>query len=267
MSTQQVDSFPMSDRGLAYGDGLFETILVRNGSPFFWNEHMERLADGAARLGFTPPCRSELEAVLTRAGAGLCVLKLLFTRGSGGRGYAPPAQALPSWSYHFSPFEPDRARQHQGVTVRLCALKLSIQPQLAGIKHLSRLENVLARQEWSDSRIAEGVLSDLDGHVIEATAMNVAWFDGRQWLTPRLDRCGVGGTLRRALIERGFLTQAVLRTQNLPSVQAMIVFNSVQGCWPVTSLVSADGAPVTHWALSEPVKTMTRQANALLGYD
>nr|WP_298059951.1 aminotransferase class IV [uncultured Halomonas sp.] len=151
---------PFDDRGFAYGDGVFETVLLRAGAPVLWDYHTARLKRGCQRLGIPAPCQTSLDATWQGAPtAALEVLKLVITRGSGGRGYAEPDIVSPRLLSRRTPFQPLVSRWQQGVTVRLCNLRLGHQPCLAGIKHLNRLENVLARREWSDTSIAEGLLA------------------------------------------------------------------------------------------------------------
>ena len=148
--------------------------------------------------------------------------------------------------------------------MRLCDLRLARQPRLAGIKHLNRLENVLARQEWGDATIAEGLLADSEGLVVEATSMNVFWQQAGKVLTPLLDQCGVAGTLRAALLEHGAVAQASLTLHQLADVERLWVANSVQGVWPVTTLLAADGSLLQRWPLSQP-DPFQRLAHQLLG--
>lgn len=256
---------PFDDRGLAYGDGLFETVLLRRGKPVLWRYHLERLTQGCHRLGLPLPCPGALDA--TWQGdprAEFEVLKLILTRGSGGRGYAQPDQLTPRLLSHRTPFQPSVERWQTGVTVRLCDWQLARQPRLAGIKHLNRLENVLARQEWSDPAIAEGLLADSEGLVVEATSMNVFWQREGEVLTPQLDQCGVAGTLRAALLDQGAVTQASLSLPQLAAVERLWVANSVQGVWPVTQLLAADGSLLQRWPLSQP-DPFQRLAHQLLG--
>ncbi|MGP9767554.1 aminodeoxychorismate lyase [Halomonas sp. AOP13-D3-9] len=258
-------SVPFDDRGLAYGDGLFETVLLRAGSPVLWRYHMARLAQGCHRLEIPLPCQQALDAAWQGAStAEFEVLKLILTRGSGGRGYAQPEQVAPRLLSRRTPFQPSVERWQQGVTVRLCDLRLARQPRLAGIKHLNRLENVLARQEWSDSAIAEGVLADSEGFVVEATSMNVFWQQAGEVLTPPLDQCGVAGTLRAALLEQGAVAQASLLLHQLADVERLWVANSVQGVWPVTTLLAADGSLLQRWPLFQ-ADPFQRLAHQLLG--
>ncbi|CDG55728.1 MULTISPECIES: aminodeoxychorismate lyase [Halomonadaceae] len=258
-------SVQFDDRGLAYGDGLFETVLLRAGKPMLWRYHKERLAQGCHRLGLPLPCQEALDA--TWQGdptAEFEVLKLILTRGSGGRGYAQPDQITPRLLSRRTPFQPSVKRWQEGVTVRLCDLRLARQPRLAGIKHLNRLENVLARQEWVDATIAEGLLADSEGLVVEATSMNVFWQQAGEVLTPLLDQCGVAGTLRAALLDQGAAAQASLTLHQLVDVERLWVANSVQGVWPVTTLLAADGSLLQRWPLSQP-DPFQRLAHQLLG--
>lgn len=256
---------PFDDRGLAYGDGLFETVLLHAGKPVLWRYHTARLTQGCHRLGIPLPCQEALDATWQGAPtAEFEVLKLILTRGSGGRGYAQLDQVAPRLLSRRTPFQPSVERWQKGVTVRLCDLQLARQPRLAGIKHLNRLENVLARQEWSDATIAEGVLADSEGFVVEATSMNVFWQRAGEVLTPQLDQCGVAGTLRAALLEHGAVTQASLSLHQLADVERLWVANSVQGVWPVTQLLAADGALLQRWPLSQP-DPFQRLAHQLLG--
>lgn len=260
----------VTDRGLAYGDGLFETVLVRDGVPLLWNEHCARLLQGARRLGFEPPSRAWLDALPKEAPQGEHVLKIMLTRGSGGRGYRPPLPAEPRCYWQFTPFMPMPERWKKGVNVRLCRLRLARQPALAGLKHLNRLENVLARQEWQDDAIAEGILLNDRDQPIEATAMNLAWFDQGQWWTPELNECGVEGTLRRVLLDKGLLS--IVKTEDAPlsrflNSQGVCLFNSVQGLWPIVECWDSDHQHVPgQWPIGDLVRRLQCDAHTLLGY-
>ncbi|MDN3555674.1 aminodeoxychorismate lyase [Halomonas maura] len=259
------EGVPLDDRGLAYGDGLFETVLVRDGVPLLWEQHLARLARGGVALGIALPARATLDALPARAGKGLRVLKLVLTRGSGGRGYQPPEAPTPRLRWQAAPFSPSPSRW-QGVRVRHCALSLAIQPRLAGLKHLNRLENVLARAEWTDPGIAEGLLSDAEGRVVEATCMNLFWWREGRWETPRLERCGVAGTLREALLARLAIREVDARPEVLASSEAVCLANSVQGVWPLTRLEDAEGRPLARWSPGVRHRALQAEAHGLLGY-
>ncbi|XKE46781.1 aminodeoxychorismate lyase [Halomonas organivorans] len=260
------EGVPFDDRGLAYGDGLFETVLVRDGVPQLWERHLGRLARGAAALGIPLPERGRLDALPARAGEGLAVLKLVLTRGSGGRGYLAPEAPEPRLRWQVLPFSPVPARWWQGVAVRHCRLRLAVQPALAGLKHLNRLENVLARGEWRDPEVAEGLLCDAEGRLVEATCMNVFWWSDGGWQTPRLEGCGVAGTLREALLARGGIREVTAGPEVLERVEALCLGNSVQGIWPVTRLDDTEGRPLARWTPTERHRTLQAEAHGLLGY-
>ncbi|MCP1365293.1 aminodeoxychorismate lyase [Halomonas sp. BBD48] len=260
------EAVPFGDRGLAYGDGLFETVLVRDGRPLLWEEHMARLQEGCRRLGIAFPGRAHLDELAVQSDPGLHVLKLLLTRGSGGRGYLPPERAAPRLRWRSVPFVPQPTRWAEGVRVRLCDLTLGSQPRLAGIKHLNRLENVLARQEWSDPEIAEGLLSDCRGHVIEATSMNLFWLCDGRWETPRLAECGVAGTLRAGLLDAFELHEVMRGHDVFFEADSLWLGNSVQGVWPIASLMDPSGTLLREWSVPSFDRSLQAEAHALLGY-
>ena len=232
------------DRGLAYGDGVFRTLELRDGQPRLWAWQYARLCEDARRLRLPPPEEALLLAELAVAGEGLprAAAKIVLTRGEGARGYAMPE--APSCSRivsaaAWSGYPPERAEQ--GVTARWCETRLALQPALAGIKHLNRLENVLARSEWQDPAIAEGLMLDMEGWVAEGTMSNVYALEGEEIVTPRLDRCGVNGAVRDWLtahcldIGRSFI-ETRLSAQRLIDADAVFLSNSLMGIWQITQL-------------------------------
>ncbi|MDN3552833.1 aminodeoxychorismate lyase [Halomonas almeriensis] len=260
------EGVPFDDRGLSYGDGLFETILVRDARPVLWDAHLARLSRGAERLGIAVPPRSMLDALPRQAGEGLRVLKLMLTRGSGGRGYQLPESPKPRLRWHASPFAPARTRWAEGVRVRHCELALGIQPRLAGLKHLNRLENVMARAEWQNPEVAEGLLCDSQGRLVEATCMNLVWQRDGCLETPELSRCGVAGTLRDALCQRLGIREVDACPEVLEQAEAVWIGNSVQGIWPVCQLDDTQGRALMHWRLDGRHRALQAEGHALLGY-
>lgn len=233
---QRIDALDPLDRGLAYGDGLFETMRVHHGQLPWWPRHWARLARGAERLRINLPDESfvhgETQRLLGDCAEG--VLKLILTRGGGGRGYAASAGNAPTLLLARHPM-PSPAPM-EGLQLRWCQLRLSSQPMLAGLKHLNRLEQVLARAEWDQADIHEGLLCDAQDRVICATAANVfARVDGR-WITPRLDHCGVQGVLREWLLQHGGVEEVVLSRALLESSEALFLGNAVRGILPVCRL-------------------------------
>ncbi|OHX13221.1 aminodeoxychorismate lyase [Chromobacterium sphagni] len=232
------------DRGLSYGDGVFRTMQLRDGRPRLWRWQYARLADDAARLSLQLPDEQLLLDELAALGRGhaLAVGKITLTRGAGARGYAMAAAGAPTRIVAAAPWQGYPEEQgRDGVHVRWCELKLSLQPRLAGIKHLNRLESVLARSEWDDPAIQEGLLLDQDGWLAEGTMSNVYLLRDRQVLTPRLDRCGVNGAVRDWLTENvsqfGLeFIESRLSAADLIDADAVFLSNSLMGLWPVARL-------------------------------
>jgi 4-amino-4-deoxychorismate lyase len=233
------DRVGVLDRGFGYGDGLFESIrLVGTVAPL-WQRHMQRLLEGCARLRIPAPDPAQLqdEALDVSRGMAQSVVRITITRGPGERGYAPPARPRPTRVV--AAFAPPpmaaEACQH-GIRMRICATRLAEQPLLAGIKHLNRLEQVLARAEWNDPAIAEGVLCDGHGQVISATMANLfAVIDG-ELLTPAVDRCGIAGVARAEVLETTSARVAEITLDSLARASELFLSSSVRGIVPVQSL-------------------------------
>lgn len=230
------------DRGLAYGDGVFRTLKVRNQQPVWWRDHYAKLAHDCAALKLACPepnvLLGEIDSVTQQLNS--AAVKIVITRGPGERGYAPPESASPTRIVMASAL-PDPAQARRGVHVRWCTLRLARQGQLAGVKHLNRLENVLARQEWSDPEIAEGLLCDDTGAVVGGTRSNVFVMQHGRLLTPDLSLCGIAGVTRdrvlRAATRHGIDIQVVrLEPANILDADEVFLSNSIVGLSPVTVL-------------------------------
>lgn len=227
------------DRGLAYGDGVFETMRVEHGRVRLLARHLDRLERGAARLGISPPER----AVLVRAIQDACtvddapaVLKLIVTRGDGSRGYRLPEPAHPRWILTRTGLTTVPA----ALSVRWCTTQLAQQPALAGLKHLNRLEQVLARAEWGDEW-DDGLMCDTGGTVIAATRANLFIVTDDVLYTPALERCGVAGIMREMVCEAATSLGIPLRVETLDraAVEAAaecFLSNAVHGVMPVARL-------------------------------
>lgn len=225
------------DRGFNYGDGVFETILVVDGQPVWWDAHLARLRHGCARLGIAFPEHSVF--VPGTVAAKRSALKIVVTRGVGERGYSPANAGEPTVVVT----EHEAPAPLQFVAVRWCDLRLAPQPALAGLKHLNRLENVLARGEWSDPAIGEGLLRDADDRVICATAANVFVVRDGEVLTPRLDRCGVAGITRAWVMAQLPVAEAELTRTDIESADELFLTSSLRGILPVTRLGSREWTP------------------------
>ena len=227
------------DRGLAYGDGLFETIHFDADRAPLWQRHMARLAEGCRRLRLEAPDAANLASECARVSAGMAraVVRITLTRGVGARGYA--AASGITATRIVAAFAPPASRADwyaRGMRVRLCATRLAAQPLLAGIKHLNRLEQVLARAEWEDPAIDEGLMCDHDGHVIGATAANLFAVIGGRLVTPPVDRCGVAGVMREELLARTPVVVRNIDREELHEAEEVFLTNALRGIVPVTHL-------------------------------
>jgi 4-amino-4-deoxychorismate lyase len=237
---------PLGDRGLAYGDGLFETIAVRAGRAVLLPRHLARLGEGARRLAIDldlVALEAELQAFFASLGEG--VAKLLLTRGNGLRGYAPPPAASPRRILLGSPL-PSYASENaeQGVRLYPCTMRLAEQPRLAGLKHLNRLEQVLARGEWQDAAFAEGLMRDVSGRVIEGVFSNLFLVCDGVLLTAELLRCGVAGVMRAEVLEQAAALGIPCEVRDIAfdellGADEVFLCNSLYGIWPVRELAGS----------------------------
>jgi 4-amino-4-deoxychorismate lyase len=240
------------DRGLHYGDGVFETIACVAGSAQFVHEHLARLREGAQRLAIAFPDEAlfvqDINALLSWMGeTGDCVIKLMLTRGAGRRGYRYDRRQTPTRISLRSDWPEHVGRLKQGMRTCFCETPISVNARLAGIKHLNRLDNVLASAELGEL-YDEGFMMDPQGNVIEATMSNVfACIDG-VLITPDLAHCGVQGIIRHKLLniaaELGLQTRIrALQQHELQAAAEVFVCNSVLGVCPVTRVVEQDKKP------------------------
>jgi len=233
------------DRGLEFGDGLFETIAVVAGRPRLIDRHLARLADGCARLGIAAPARAALAAELGAAARleGTGLLKLIVTRGAGGTGYAAEAAAPPQRWLQAAPARPrPAALARDGVAVRLLATRLAEQPLLAGLKHLNRLEQVLAQRELAAGPAAqEGLMLDVHGRLVCGTMTNVFAVIDHCLVTPSLGRAGVAGVMRAALLANWRAAGVPVEVRDvepaeLERASELFLSNALIGVWPVAAL-------------------------------
>ncbi len=243
------DQLPVSDRGLQYGDGVFETIAYHNGQLRFLTAHLDRLSLGCKRLGIDFQQRKTLKielhkivGILAASERRNAVVKIIVTRGSGGRGYQAPKDIEPTRiiSTHDWPDYP-AANASTGVKVRLCQQRLVDNPSLAGIKHLNRLEQILARNEWDDDTIAEGLMCNAHGDIVEGTFSNVFIVKSGMLITPPLDRCGIEGIIRATLMDIAAKAgipchQAYIRQQDVVTADEVFICNSIIGIWPIKQI-------------------------------
>jgi len=238
------DSISALDRGLAYGDGVFRTLSVKRGVPFNWQRHYLKLRHDCEALQITCPSAelllSELQSLCTQQQDS--VAKIIITRGIGQRGYAPSAGQVATRILSVSlatQFNPEF--YSSGISAHVCRLKLGHQPLLAGIKHLNRLENVLAASECAELDTPEGLIEDEDGLVISGTRSNLFWLSDSTLYTPDLKQCGVAGVQRDRVIdwanEQDMPCKIVsIRMPQLLDADEIFLVNSVIGLWPIRKL-------------------------------
>ncbi len=245
------------DRGFQYGDGVFETILVKKGTPLFLSKHLERLIHGCQILGIP----FEDKRLLTREITDLTqcygdhgVIKIILTRGVGGRGYKPPEKPSPTRviSIQTKPVFPE-SYEKQGVKVMLCQTRLGVNTALAGIKHLNRLEQILASQEWNDPNIQEGLMLDQAGRLIEGTKSNLFVVKSGVLYTPKIDNCGVSGVMRSLVMDAAIkygleVKEARISVVDVTNADEVFLTNSIIILWPVKQFVKKvfNVGPITH---------------------
>jgi 4-amino-4-deoxychorismate lyase len=240
---QPGDCVMVTDRGLAYGDGLFETLAVRDGRALHWDRHMTRMAAGCERLGLPMPdprqWRAEAQSAIGTQDCG--ALKLMLTRGAGPRGYRPPrGPATTRIVMGLPPVDRPDGLGETGVDVCICRTRLGRNPALAGVKHLNRLEQVMARGEWDDE-YHEGIMLDTEDLVIEATMSNLFLIRDDTLCTPVLDQCGVAGITRARVMEAahalGIPTrEGRFRVRDLQEAEGLFLTNTLIDIWPVRRL-------------------------------
>jgi 4-amino-4-deoxychorismate lyase len=256
------DAISPLDRGLHYGDGLFETIACLRGRPRFLARHLERLAQGCTRLGIASPGPEALtREILTAAdGTERAIVKVLLTRGvATARGYALQGQEMPTCvvlRYAFAQEDPTMTLA--GVRVRLATLRLGENPALAGLKHLNRLEQVQARREWTDPGIAESLMFSAGGRLVSGVMSNVFLVEDSRLRTPRLDRCGVAGVMRAVAMSAArqagiAVEECVLEAQDLARAQEVFLTSALIGVRPVREL---DGRALAPGALTRRIQQL-----------
>jgi len=264
---QQLDSISVLDRGFNFGDGVFETMAMRQGRITLWQDHWQRLTLGCEKLSIHIPDKDLIEDeinLLTKNNK-KCVIKLIVTRGVGDRGYLYSNNQTPSRvliQSDFPSYPPDNISN--GVHARYCDTAISENKNLAGIKHLNRLEQILARNEWHDNKYQEGFMLNHNGHIIEGTMSNVFIVKDGSISTPDLSLCGVAGVMRKNIIsiaqENGItICEKTVDKIELENADEVFISNSLFGIWPVTQIDTNNNYTIGNITLE-----LIKKANALL---
>jgi 4-amino-4-deoxychorismate lyase len=243
---EYVDTVNINDRGLQYGDGVFETMAVHNGVIPLWESHWQRLNLGCEKLLITLPDKNtienEIKLLSDKNDTPHYVIKLIITRGSGKRGYGFSKDqtttrilSLYDWPNYANHFQTD------GVAVRYCESVLSENSKLSEIKHLNRLEQIMARNEWSDDEFQEGLMLTTKGHVVDGTMSNIFAVQDNMLFTPGLSLCGVAGVMRKTVIniakDLGLpVYEKDFTKSELEMADELFLTNSLFGIWPVKQI-------------------------------
>jgi 4-amino-4-deoxychorismate lyase len=262
-------SVDIADRGFQYGDGLFETLEVRDGQPVFLEQHLKRLKLGCQQLYIPFPGETllslEAKNLSCQKSSGRAVLKIIVTRGSGGRGYRQPEIIEPTRVLSLHPYpEYPESYQEQGIVARFCKTRLGLNPTLAGIKHLNRLEQVMARAEWIDPAIQEGLMLDINNHVIEGTMTNLFYIKNNHLYTATLTQAGVAGIMRSIVMalsaDCGFtVIEHIFTKDELLAADEVFVCNSIIGIWPLRKIAT------TCFAVGMVTKTLQKKLSSFIG--
>jgi len=251
------DYLTINDRSIHYGDGLFETILCHNNKLYYWPQHFQRLQTSAEQLKIVCPQEQllldDIAKLLDKNESGsnseaACAIKIIISRGAGERGYQFSKNTAASRIVLLSAVEAGHSsllsNQLLSGELFICKQQVSINENLAGIKHLNRLENVLARNEWNDkakNNVIDGLMLNANQHVIEGTMSNLFAIKDKQLFTPCLSLSGINGIMRGVIIEltdkSNIKTSSInLTLDDLSSMDELFISNSLIAMKAVTKL-------------------------------
>ena len=253
------DYLTINDRSIHYGDGLFETILCSNNKLYYWSQHFQRLQDSAQQLKIACPQEQVLLDDITRlleenkpesgsASEVAWAIKIIVSRGAGERGYKFSKNITSSRLVLLSSLDAEHSsllsQQLLSGELFICKQQVSINENLAGLKHLNRLENVMARNEWNDkarNSFIDGLMLNANQHVIEGTMSNLFAIKDKQLFTPELNLSGVNGIMREMIIDlaskNNIKTSLInLTLDDLTAMDELFISNSLIAMKAVTKL-------------------------------
>ena len=236
---QPASTVDVSDRGLLYGDGFFTTMRVRDNKVEHWPLHLERLSFSTLKLNFPAidieMLEQEVQDFIAQQPESDGAIRMTITRGAGERGYRAPdeptIQTILSWSnFNLTP-----SLYTDGVELGICETPYSINRALAGVKHLNRLEQVLAQDDIPKSCF-DGIML-ANNLIIGGSKTNIYFYHNDLWLTPRVDEAGVDGTVRRWLLgTQQEVKQTDFGLEMLSEAKYCMVSNALYGMIPVTKI-------------------------------
>ncbi|MGM0525404.1 MAG: aminodeoxychorismate lyase [Pseudomonadota bacterium] len=226
------------DRGLQFGDGHFTTVRVNQGKPLWWQYHLKRLTEASKQLLLPTLDIDRVEQYIQQAVAAdeSCAIKIIVTRGTGGRGYAAPNATSPSIYLIKSPLPRIETPLVNVVTAQI---RLGQQPLLAGLKTLNRLEQVLLASERQQRSVDDLLVLDQQNNIVEACQGNLFWRTSKGWFTPKLANCGVDGVARQVILTHQWLGPVIegeFTMANIETAETVFVCNSLRGAVPIQRL-------------------------------
>jgi len=238
------DQIEVFDRALHYGDGVFETIAIQDGKVLCFDEHLNRLEKGCKKIKIPVQDKKIIknEILSLTENTDRAVVKIIITRGQGGRGYKIPDNIESTRIISLFPW-PDYSSELSifGIKTKLCNYRYSNNPVLAGIKHLNRLEQILARAEWGDKKIIEGIVMNSDNYIIEGTMSNIFCILEKTLYTPDLSLCGIEGIVREKIINLADKLKFKIEIKKITldfllNAEEIFMCNSLIGIWPINSI-------------------------------
>lgn len=224
----------LTNRAINYGDGLFETMLIENARVPLWDLHFQRLSEGLQRLNLESISKPMLlDKILSLVDDKQnYIVKLVVFRDEEQRGYGSQSRKIQ--------FFISINRYHKSTTsnnLTVSTITLSKQKRLAGLKHLNRLEQVLAAKELNSLDYSDAIMLDGKQRVIETISKNVVLIKNDKLYTPKLNKCGVYGVALRWLEQQGFeLKWKKIEFAGLQKYDGLMVCNSIQGFTSITNV-------------------------------
>lgn len=239
ITASETSSISTRDRGLNYGDGFFTTAMVTDGQVEHWAYHKARLIECAHRLDFPALEFNALESQITQQVAShpQAVLKIVITRGEGGRGYSPPSECNLNIIVSVLAY-PDHYNSliDSGISLAISPIKLAIQPHLAGLKTLNRLEQVLVKNALQTQHSDDALVLDYNNNVIETSAANIFAIKNHKIFSPRLNECGIKGVFLQSLCDKLAVEFKTVSVDELTQADAVFICNSLMNIVPVKNV-------------------------------
>ena len=239
IAANETSSISTRDRGLNYGDGFFTTAMITDGQVEHWAYHKARLIECAQRLGFPALEFTALESHITQqvASQAQAVVKIVVTRGEGGRGYAPPSECNLNIIVSVLPYPKHyNSLIDTGISLAISPIKLAVQPHLAGLKTLNRLEQVLIKNALQAQHSDDALVLDYNNNVIETSAANIFAIKNNKVISPRLDECGIKGVFLQSLCDKLAVEFKTVSVDELTQADAIFICNSLMKIVPVKSI-------------------------------